>query len=431
MKFKLLLTLLCTIAIFASTHAKVYYVAPAGDDSAEGTLKKPFATFGHAQKLAEPGDTVFFRQGIYHVKTEEIAGQDPKTKPYKIVYHINKSGREGAPIVFTGYQTERAIFDMSGVNPGECRLTGFLITADYIVMKQLEVVGLRVLIKGHAQSECVRMQPANHCVLENMSFHDGQAIGVYLLEGSHNLILNCDAYNNYDDYSEGVYGGNTDGFGGHLRKEEYVGNVFRGCRAWWNSDDGFDLINCAAPVRIENCVAFYNGYRPGTLLNAGDGTGIKAGGYGMGEVKGFIKNMKNVPCHVVTGCIAYSNKNRGIYSNHHLGGLEMTNNISIKNPRNFTLICRKSKEEAVDIPGKCHIMKNNVSLAPTRKGQDYTDCDTASCTLDGNLTAETMTMVKVKKIKKPRWNAENFNPSDYLVPRNADGSLPFDILKEF
>ena len=42
-----------------------------------------------------------------------------------------------------------------------------------------------------------------------------RAIGFYLVRGSNNLVLNCDAYNNYDPVSENGTGGNVDGFGGH------------------------------------------------------------------------------------------------------------------------------------------------------------------------------------------------------------------------
>ena len=106
-------------------------------------------------------------------------------------------------------------------------------------------------------------------------------IGFYLVKGAGNLILNCDAYNNYDTVSDGGKGGNVDGFGGHPDNNG-SGNVFRGCRAWWNSDDGFDLIHSGQAVVIEQCWAFYNGYRPGGMSDkAGDGTGFKAGGYGM------------------------------------------------------------------------------------------------------------------------------------------------------
>ncbi len=399
------LFLCCVCAIALS--AKTYFVAPSGSDDAEGTKQKPFATFGKAQQLAEAGDTVFFRQGRYRVTNEEVQYFNGR---YATVFHITRSGTAAAPIVFCGYGAERAEFDMSAVNPGDYRLTGILLEADHIVLRQLEITGLRVLQKGHSQSECVRIVGANNCVLDDMSFHDGMAIGIYLLAGKDNLFLNCDAYNNYDYYSDNGYGGNTDGFGAHCTSAAHTGNVFRGCRAWWNSDDGFDLINCLAPVVIEDCVAFYNGFRPGTLRGAGDGTGFKAGGYGMKPRSQMVRDVPVAPCHVVRHCIAYRNKNKGIYSNHHLGGVEFTDNISIANPKNYTLVCRKSMDEAVDIPGYGHILRGNISLNPIGKGQDYTDYNPAQCTMERNYTADDMPITD----GKPLFDITTFVPEEYI-----------------
>lgn len=387
--------------------AKTYFVAPAGNDDADGTKNAPFATFGKAQSLAEAGDTVYFRQGVYRVTNKEVQKKDGR---YAVVFNVTKSGKKDAPIVFSGYKEEQAEFDMSEVNPGDYRLTGILLSADYVVMRQLSISGLRVLQKGHAQSECVRMIKANNCTLDAMSFHDGMAIGVYLLSGKNNLIVNCDAYNNYDYYSDNGYGGNTDGFGAHCMSEEDTGNVFRNCRAWWNSDDGFDLINCLAPVVIENCVAFYNGFRPGTLTPAGDGTGIKAGGYGMNPKEKMVRDVKKAPRHVVRHCIAYRNKNKGIYANHHLGGVDFIENVSIANPRNYTMICRKSAEEAVDVPGYGHVVKGNISINPISKGKDYTDYDPEKCVMEDNYTAENIPV----KDGKPVFDIKTFEPEKYI-----------------
>ncbi len=415
----LFLCLMCA----AGMSAKNYFVAPAGDDNAPGTKQKPFATFGHAQRLAEAGDTVFFRQGTYRVTNDEVQNYNGR---YANVFHLTRSGTAEAPIVFTGYKTERAVFDMSAVNPGDYRLTGILLSASHIVMRQLEITGLRVLQKGHSQSECIRILGADNCVIDDMSFHDGMAIGIYLLAGKNNLIVNCDAYNNYDNYSDGGYGGNTDGFGAHCTSAEHTGNVFRRCRAWWNSDDGFDLINCLAPVVIEDCVAFYNGFRPGTLHGAGDGTGFKAGGYGMKPRQNMVRNVPVVPRHVVRYCIAYRNKNKGIYSNHHLGGVEFTGNVSIANPRNYTLVCRKSMDEAVDVPGYGHILKDNISIAPIGKGQDYTDIDTARCTLERNYTADNIPAPK----GMPLFDYSTFVPEDYIqVGVRKWGNSKCDVVK--
>ncbi|MEZ4826240.1 MAG: hypothetical protein R3C61_08085 [Bacteroidia bacterium] len=60
-------------------------------------------------------------------------------------------------------------------------------------------------------------------------------------------------------YPEDGLGSNTDGFGCHPNPGS-PGNVFRGCRAWFNSDDGFDIIRADESVVFENCWAFYNGF---------------------------------------------------------------------------------------------------------------------------------------------------------------------------
>ena len=408
-----IITFVIVVMTAMTVFAKTYYVAPAGDDNASGIKEKPFATFGKAQSLAEPGDTVYFRQGIYRISNAEI--QNKKGR-YAVVFNITRSGKPDAPIVYSGYADETAEFDMSAVNPGDYRLTGILLSADNIVLSNLSITGLKVLQKGHSQSECVRIVKANNCVLSRMAFHDGMAIGVYLLSGKNNVIEYCDAYNNYDYYSDNGYGGNTDGFGAHCMSAEDTGNVFRYCRAWWNSDDGFDLINCLAPVVIENCIAFYNGFRPGTLMPAGDGTGFKAGGYGMKDKAQMVREVKVAPRHVVKNSIAYRNKNKGIYANHHLGGVDFINNISIANPRNYTMVGRKSVDEAVDVAGYGHVLKGNISIKPIGKGMDYTDYDKAKCKMVNNYTEDNIPLVD----GKPLFDITKFVPEDYIKVSSAN-----------
>ena len=405
---RLYLFVVCCASILV-LNARTYFVAPNGSDEYKGNMAHPFATINRAVDVAQAGDTVYFRQGIYRVSAST---PDPKDKRYDYICHFTRSGREDAPIVFSGYKNERAVFDMSAVRPEHRRVVAFLLCADYLVFRQLEITGVQVTQKGHTQSECIRFERASHCVIDNCSFHDGMAIGIYMIAGSDNLILNCDSYNNYDSVSEGGYGGNVDGFGAHLTSAKYTGNVFRGCRAWWNSDDGFDLINCLAPVVIEDCVAFYNGYRPGTFARAGDGTGFKAGGFGMKLNSRMVRKVEVVPCHIVRRCIAYKNKNKGIYANHHLGGLMFEDNIAISNPRNYSFICRKSADENIDVPGYGHIVKNNISLRPYKEGYDYTDYDADKCTVKNNVTEKTM-----KKGKTPYFDIAKFDPDVYITPR--------------
>ena len=157
-------------------------------------------------------------------------------------------------------------------------------------------------LKGHTQSICFE-NDGGHNIYERLSMHDGQAIGIYSVRGSDNLFLNCDAYRNHDVTSEGGKGGNVDGFGCHP-PEGGTGNVFRGCRAWFNSDDGYDCIGAREPVTFENCWAFYNGYST-KFERLADGNGFKAGGYGTTPAD---RLPQPIPRHTVRFCLAVGNK---------------------------------------------------------------------------------------------------------------------------
>lgn len=405
------LTIFLLLFIFQQMHAKNYYVSIHGNDASNGTIEQPFATLAHAQEVVEPGDTVYIRGGVYRLFEKDIMND---TGWYVRVFDMKKNGMPDHRICYMGYPGERPIFDLTAIRPERRRISVFYVEGSYLHFRNFEIVGTQVTIKGHTQSECISVRGGSNNIFENLSMHDGMAIGFYLTAGSNNLVVNCDAYNNYDNYSEGSKGGNVDGFGAHLLDEKMTGNVFRGCRAWWNSDDGFDLINCKSPVLIDNCWSFYNGYQPGTLLPAGDGTGFKAGGYGM---KNRVNNIpKQIPMHEVTNCVAYYNKNKGFYANHHLGGIRWTDNVAYRNPSNYCMLNRKSVEKVIDVEGYGHILERNVSIEPRRKGWHLIDVDTTRC-----------------QIKDNRFEDSLGNP-DYPMlrhvellfqPRKPDGTLPF------
>ena len=84
-------------------------------------------------------------------------------------------------------------------------------------------------------------------IVENCTFHENQDTGLQIGRASslqanvadwphNNLIKNCTSYNNYDYQT---YGENADGFAAKLTCGE--GNVFDGCIAYRNSDDGWDM----------------------------------------------------------------------------------------------------------------------------------------------------------------------------------------------
>ena len=89
-----------------------------------------------------------------------------------------------------------------------------------------------------------------------------------------------------------------------------------------------------------------------------------------------------------------------------------TDNVAISNPRNYSMICRKSAEENIDVPGYGHILTDNISIHPFKDGYDYTDYDPDKCTMKNNVTEKTM-----KKGKTPYFDITKFDPEEYIAPR--------------
>ena len=84
-----------------------------------------------------------------------------------------------------------------------------------------------------------------------------------------------------------------------------------------------------------------NGYKPGTKEVAGDGTGFKAGGYGMAADK-LPAIPSVIPQHEVRNSLAYYNRLRGFYANHHLGGIIFESNTAVNSGENYNMTNRES-----------------------------------------------------------------------------------------
>jgi hypothetical protein len=394
----------------------IYYVAPNGNDANTGDKEHPLQSIQKAQALVLPGDTVYVRGGTYMMQESQIAFYT-RIQAYAIL--LDKSGTQGKRIHYWAYPGEKPVFDFTNVKPSGYRVHSFEITGSWLHIKGLEVIGVQVpVVDGNTQSICFANDGGSHNIYEQLSMHDGQAIGFFLTDGSYNLILNCDAYRNYDYTSKaggGRNGGNVDGFGNHPAKGG-VGNVFRGCRAWFNSDDGYDCINAFESTVFENCWAFFNGYSPGFVSRA-DGNGFKAGGY---AARPFAQLPDTIPRNVIRFCLSVMNKASGFYSNHHLAGSDWYNNTAYLNGTNFNMLNRKAKTETdylTDGPGYDHVLRNNISFSPRSAGNDITNCDRERCTIDHNsFFNNTLTV-----------GTDDFISLDtalLMTPRHPDGTLP-------
>jgi len=324
-------------------RAATYYVAPAGDDGNAGTMDAPFATWGRAQTAAAAGDTVYFRGGTYKYTTATSTCGGSTTATINAVV-LSKSGTSGKPINYWAYPGETPVFDFSGLTDTSkynCRQTGVRVEADWLYLKGLELKGVLQLNMDNHESWCLHVNGGSNNKFEQLNAHHNMGPGFFVQRGGNNTFLNCDSHENEDTMTSNGDGQSADGFGCHPNRAGDTGNLFHGCRAWWNTDDGWDFINASEACTVEYSWAWYSGYKPDTIsngnpvaLSAGNGNGIKAGGYGDPQM--------NVPAtppqHRVQFNVVFYNKANGVYANHGIVSPYIYNNTSFNNGTDFDML---------------------------------------------------------------------------------------------
>lgn len=228
---------------------------------------------------------------------------------------------------------DNVIFDFSKMPLGSSN-QGIILSGNYWEIKGITVKGAGdngMAIKG------------SHNLIENCIFTENRDTGLqiagdkgtdYAAWPSNNTIKNCTSFLNYDNGD--TKGENADGFAAKLACGD--GNVFDGCIAYSNSDDGWDLYSKYTQyghkigvVTLKNCVAFNNGFMFDASGNqtdseAGDGNGFKLGGTAEED-----KGKDNYTAHVVENCVAFNNALHGFTDNENREAIKLTNCTSYNN----------------------------------------------------------------------------------------------------
>jgi hypothetical protein len=288
--------------------AATYYVAPNGSDAAIGDITHPFATLTKAWTVVAAGNTIYLRGGTYAFsKQQKLTG---------------KNGSAGNLIKVWAYPGEiPKLTRGSGYTTNQ----GLFFSGNYVHFKGLEITGYAQVSSGVCAG--FRIENSSHNIFELLNIHhNGKGMEI-AGEGSaahvtDNLLLNCDAHHNSDPLSS--YG-NGDGFSVAWVAHSEDVNTIRGCRAWWNSDDGYDLYQNEGMVVIENSQAFYNGYKPDTFTLAGDGNGFKFGNTTLNQGSTIKRK--------VTNCLSYKNSMFGFHDNEAICNIELDNNTAYQNGR--------------------------------------------------------------------------------------------------
>jgi hypothetical protein len=374
-----------------------YYVASGGNDENAGTMDSPFATLQRAIEAAGPGDLVYVRGGTYLITEGATASAG-------VQFH--KSGTSDTNrIRYFACPGEVPAFDFQDleIQPDPAYTTGFVINGAWLHLKGFEVRNMPMNTRSNTAVGIGG--DSHHVIVESMDIHHNNGTGLFINEtkGGHQII-NCDSHDNYDPHSHQGDGQNADGFGVHYQEEGDV-TTFRGCRAWWNSDDGWDFISQEVPVVVENSWAYGNGYTDSGNSVPADGNG---NGFKIGSSKTGIR-------HVVTTCMAWANRASGYYANHSAGGNDWFNNTSYDNGTQFNLLASSwdaegNRTDGVILTGdKVHRMRNNISFPLDNTNMQGVDQQFNSWNVGATPSNDDFVSV---------------DDTGALGPRKPDGSLP-------
>lgn len=385
----------CILIGSASINAGVYFVAPDGSDSNSGSIEKPFGSLKKGCDAATAGDTVYLRGGTFKMNTGIT---------------IQKSGvSDKKRINFIAYQKERPVFDFSGITQQTNGVT--ISRCNWLYFKGIEFCNVPQL--NGATPCCVVADHSGHINFEQCEFHHNGGTGLAILYGTGgHLVLNCDSHDNYDPLSGQGDGQNADGFGVHYQTAGTDTTIISGCRGWWNSDDGIDCIHQNTAVIFENSWFWLNGYKPGKMERplAGNGQGIKAGGYDLPP----NRVPADVPQNIVRNCVSFLNGDRGLNANYHPVACKWYNNTSFGNRGGNVFM------EGIDYKGGSSytrginkaILRNNISFNGSIRNCDGAGIDASHNSWD------------IPGFKIAEDDFVSIDTTGVFGPRKEDGSLP-------
>lgn len=386
------------ISFLFSSHlvATTYYVSPIGQTSATGNFNDPLSFTSAIGKSLAGGDSIILRGGIYNLNTKQT---------------ISKSGNVTKALTIVAYQAENPILDFRWQTYGSS-YPGISLSGSYVYFKG-------ITIQGAGDNGMIVTGSNNR--IENCVFRWNCDSGLQMKTGTNNLILNCDSYENFDYQTGGTaipnFGGNADGFADKQYTNTGGTNVYKACRSWLNSDDGWDSYEKVGSTEYDSCWCYANGPKnydmsnhirfktdsaswfksfknaegKYIITNYGNGNGFKLGG-------NYTANNA-----LVRNCVAVKNSVKGFDQNNNNGSMALYNCTGYLNQTNYGF-SNKSYGSL--------IIKNSASLTSEKSNSFSSKTVTLSNNTwsVGNSCSET--------------DFVNLDHTQMLNNRQNDGSLP-------
>ena len=346
-----------------TVSGNTYFVATWGDDDNTGTFNDPFYSWQKAVEVSTPGDITYFRGGIWYPTEYPYSGYSTIGMLLKEDSGIGMNGLQNAWISYHNFPGERPILDGSYALPSQYRWMQAvaLDNAEYISLKGLTIRHFHQdepnfsHPKPYSQVSGVSTSGAN-LYFENIAVHnvdgrgfehwssswgisdamiaynvcvansiyaggDGSSCSVQSSDFAtdNTTWVNCDSYNLFD-WSGTEPGNAADGW----KIDTYSTGTFlwKGCRAWNYSDDGFDPHGNGVRIFEDNWASSGNEIASidlGEIDWAVEGNGFKTTGVYDGVYPGYEEGVyPRTVIHkhsIAAGCVGIGYINN-LYVNH-------------------------------------------------------------------------------------------------------------------
>ncbi len=386
------------------------YLAPNGNDNNVGSKDAPLFSLQVAVNKAQPGTVIILKQGTYS---------------YSSTINISKSGTKEKPIYIQAENYSEVILDYKnqpyGFNKGGW---GIKLTGNY-----WKIQGITIQYAG---DNAIKVEGSHNYIGRCVTHHNGDT-GIQLGFGhtdknpegelcAYNTVENCDSYLNYD------YDNHQDADGFACKMHPGKGNVFKGCRAWYNCDDAWDLYETDHRVTLIDCWALHtakkehfndfdqdylkkNNVKIGSM---GNGNGIKLGGNGTGgssKGQNLVKNCVAFGCDI-TGSV------KGFDENNHTDGNIVENCVAWDNGYNYMFEngtpTNSLFKNCISFRTPNGIQKENKNQIEFEKKSKLVNCN-----FDYNAKGDAAITFKITKDDFITIAVE-----DAIAKRESDGSLP-------
>ena len=401
---------------------EVIWLSPDGNDAtADGSESAPFFDLQKAVDIAQPGDRIWMKAGTY-VYDKRINIDDTNGSPDKLIELWGKDGQ--------------AILDFSGMpyhahsnNPYQ----GVRLTSSYWHFKNIDITNASdngLLIErnkpaGGSSADVVnRTQDGHDNIIELCNFYKNGDTGLQIKNlGANNKVINCDSYLNCDEAE-----GDADGFAPKISVGD--NNYFYGCRAWANSDDGWDVFykkdgnfGDNMTIIIENCITYKNGFLDlNTVAPDGNGNGFKCGS-NQGAMNVYMNR-----------CLAIHNKSKGFDQNHNAGDIILNNctGMTLKSINEKAYSYRIFEEIAsghevrltncIAINDNYDTDKRDKNTGQPKPGEYGKNGQYGRFEIDETLSGLTVTNCEFHKAHPDLF--ESIDDTQLIAERDEDGNLP-------